>query len=57
MTEQVFLRLPLKTPGDEHIDFRLDPHPVWVNNFRQIIFNGMYNSSRAVFCADLSTLS
>lgn len=57
-SEKVFLRLPVKTPGDDqHIDFRLDPHPVWVNNFQQIIFNGMYNSSRAVFCADLSALS
>jgi len=53
MTEQLLVRIDVKTPGDGYIDFRLDPHPVWVDNFRYMIFNGMFNGTRAVFCADM----
>ncbi|MBR7103733.1 MAG: PD40 domain-containing protein [Lentisphaeria bacterium] len=56
MTEEVFVRLPVKTPGDDYIDFRLDPHPVWADNFKLLFFNGMWNGYRAVFCADMSSL-
>ena len=42
--------------GDDYIDFRLDPHPVWTDHFKTMIFNGIYNGSRAVFCADMEKI-
>ncbi len=54
MTEQLLVRMDVKTPGDEKsIDFRLDPHPVWADHFRCMIFNGIFAGTRAVFCADM----
>ena len=35
------------------IDARLDPHPVWCDNYNLLLFNAMYNGWRGVFCADM----
>jgi hypothetical protein len=35
---------------------RIDPHPVWVDNGRKIIFNGVVNEKRQVLLMDMSRL-
>lgn len=53
-TEQVLSWIDTKTEGhDWGIDARLDPHPVWCDNYNLLLFNAMYNGTRGVFCADM----
>ena len=53
MTEKVLVRMDVKTPGDDYIDFRLDPHPVWCDDFNLLIFNAIWRGSRRVLAADM----
>lgn len=50
-TEDILTRIQIKTQGMG--DFRLDPHPVWCDNYNLLIFNAIWRGSRRVFAADM----
>ncbi|MBO7153924.1 MAG: hypothetical protein J6W67_08995 [Lentisphaeria bacterium] len=53
-TERDLVRIDTLTEGFSWgIDARLDPHPVWCDNFNLLIFNAMYKGTRSVLCADM----
>ena len=54
MTERALTRLQTRTEGDcREVDFRLDPHPVWCDDFNLLIFNAIWRGSRRVLAADM----
>ena len=53
-TERVLAWIDTKSEGhDWKIDARLDPHPVWCDNYNLLFFNAMNGDKRGVFCADM----
>lgn len=53
-TERALVWIHTLTDGAARgLDCRLDPHPVWCDNFNLLFFNAMHQGKRGVFCADM----